>query len=384
MNNNIDKYKIPEGSLISYFSNKVKEFGGINLAQGIPGFAPPNELIDILKQVANKNIHQYAPGNGNAQLLDLLINNYKEYFSFNKNDFLIVQGVTEAISLLYIYFSQIIKSDFSVLAFDPAYESYKNIPKIFNNNFIAFPLDNYAKIDFHKLENTISEKNVKILFISSPGNPFGKVFSKEEINIIIDLSEKLDFFLVFDAVYKEIYFNNKPYIPLDKFNERLFYVNSFSKMLSITGWRVGYLIAHNKHMQNIKNIHDYTGLCAPSVLQETIAEYLNKYDFGKEYLLKLRNKLKLSFDILYKPLKEIGFNIPEINGGYFIWAKLPNQFNDGLKFAIDLYESEKVAVIPGIHFSENAFNFIRFNIAREQNEIEEAVFRLRKFFNNTD
>ena len=375
----MNSYQKPQGSFISYMSNLVKQKGGINLAQGIPGFNPPIELLDILTRIAKDNIHQYAPGNGNNDLLDLLTEHYKK-FNFNRDDFLIVNGATEAISLLYTYLFNILEKPFSALAFDPVYETYKNLPKIFNTNFISFTLEEDGNINFEKLELTIKKNNVKLIIINSPGNPYGKVWTKEEFDKIIELSVKLDFYIILDSVYQDLYFDKKPYLPLEKFNKNLFYVNSFSKKFSVTGWRVGYLVAHKQHMSKIKSIHDYTGLCSPSVLQCAIAEYVRKYDFGNDYIAQLREKLILSFNILKKELVKLDFYVPEIEGGYFIWAKLPRDYTDGIKFTFDLYEKAKVAVIPGSHFSDNFNNFIRFNIARPENEIQSAVERLNNFF----
>lgn len=381
-----NKYQRPLGSYISFMSNKVKSYGGINLAQGIPGFNPPIELINILSEIAHDDLHQYAPGNGNNELLDLLLKKYQNEFplagrhAFKKEDFLILQGGTEALSLLYIYFNKIIPKPFSALAFDPVYESYKNLPAIFNTGFVSFSFNHDFSIDFKKLEETCTDKNVKVIFLGSPGNPLGKIWSENEINLLVNLSTKLNIYIVIDAVYKELYFDKKPYIPLDQFNPNLFYTNSFSKLLSITGWRIGYLIAHQDHMPKIKSIHDYTGLCAPSILQQAIVEYLKKYDFGINYISTLRNRLKDSYQLLSAELEKLGFEIPETKGGYFVWAKLPEKYSDGFEFAIDLYDDQKVAVIPGEHFSTTAQNYIRINIAREKSEVEEGIERIRAFF----
>jgi aspartate/methionine/tyrosine aminotransferase len=375
-----NKYRKPIGSYIGFMSNKVKTYGGINLAQGIPGFDPPKELTDILSEIAGNKIHQYAPGNGNNELLDLLLNKYKKEFPFTKDDFLILQGATEALSLLYTYFNKIIPKPFAALAFDPVYESYKYLPEIFNTDFVPFSFEKDSSIEFGKLERTIVKNNVKVIFLGSPGNPFGKIWTKQEINSLLELSKLLNIYIVLDAVYKELYFDEKPYIPLEQFDSNIFYTNSFSKIFSITGWRVGYLIAHKDHMQKIKSIHDYTGLCAPSILQQALVEYLKKYDFGNDYILNLRNKLKDSYYHLSSELEKLGFEIPETKGGYFVWAKLPEKYSEGFKFAIDLYDQQKVAVIPGEHFSDNATNYIRLNIAREKSEVEEGIKRIKKFF----
>jgi len=375
-----ERYKKPQGSYISFMSDKVKTHGGINLAQGIPGFSPPEALIQILSSLTTSNLHQYAPGNGNNELLELLLKKYQSEFTFTKDDFLILQGATEALSLLYIYFNKIIPKPFSALAFEPVYESYNNLPQIFNTAFVSFPFQNDSTVDFAKLEKTCREKNVKVIFIGTPGNPFGKIWSKKEVENLLKLSKDLDVFVVFDTVYRDLYFEEKPYIPLDQFHPNVFYVNSFSKILSITGWRIGYLVAHQMHMETIKSIHDYTGLCAPSILQQAIAEYLKNYNYGKEYIASLREKLKKSYTLLSTALQKLGFKVPQTKGGYFVWAQLPEKYPDGFKFAVDLYEQQKVAVIPGEHFSVNAKNYIRLNIARPIVEVEEGIEKINAFF----
>lgn len=369
-----DKYQIPEGSLISFFSNKVKQFGGINLAQGIPGFAPPDNLLKNLSKIAiNPNIHQYAPGIGNFTLLDKLCEHYK----VRRDNMLILQGATEAITLIYLYLKQIVGT-INVLGFDPVYESYNNLPRFFNDQFIPHYLDN-GTIDFIRLEKNISENNINLIFINSPGNPLGKVFTKFEIDQLIHLSEKYKFYIIFDAVYRELYFTEPPYIPVDTNNSFLFYVNSFSKLFSITGWRVGYFICHADHMKKMRSMHDYTGLCVANPIQTALVEYLTEEGLVNNYVKELRKKLKKSFDTLHHALTSLGFDIPTIEGGYFIWAKLPKPYTDGFRFAIDLYEQEKVAIIPGIHFSDEGKEFVRFNAAREIQEIEAGIEGIKRF-----
>ncbi|GEM_PF-211553 len=376
------KYDLPEGSLISFMSNKVKKEGGINLAQGIPGFDPPPELLDSLESVVQKPVHQYAPGTGNNTLVDQLTDYYSKEGSFKRENLLVCTGATEAITLLYIYLSNIIKENYTVLAFDPAYESYKHLPRIFGQGYIPFPLEDYEHVDFEKLEKTIKTDNVKLVFITSPGNPLGKIWSRGEIEKLIDLSEKYGFYIIFDAVYKDLYFSEKPYMPFEHIGERLFYVNSFSKKYSITGWRIGYMITSAKHMEKIRSIHDYTHLSSPSPLQHAIALYNSKSNFGEDYLKKMRERLGNSFTLLKNALTGLGFSTAKAGGGYFIWTQLPEEFTDDFKFAVDLYENKKVAVIPGVHFTGKSRRFIRLNFARKEDELKEAIERLEEFCQN--
>ncbi len=362
-------------SYISIMSNKVKTYGGINLAQGIPGFSPPEELSDILGWISSDNIHQYAPGNGNIKLVRLLKEKYAPY---TEENIMVTNGATEAISLIFTYLNGILPKSKTVLGFDPVYESYSRLPGIFGRKYVSFPMKEDLSIDFEELEKTVVDNKVGLVFVNSPGNPYGKIWTEKEFVKLKEISEKYRIYVITDCVYSDIYFNKKPYQPLFE-SEYFFYVNSFSKLLSITGWRVGYFMASKKHISEIRLIHDYTGLCAPSILQEAIALYLDRHDFGKRYVTDLRKKMRTSFGLLSGKLKDCGFDIPKIEGGYFIWAKLPEGFDDSLKFCMDLYDKKKVATVPGIHFSDNGQKWVRFNIARPVEEIEEAGKKIMEF-----
>jgi aspartate/methionine/tyrosine aminotransferase len=369
----------PSGSYISYFSNLVKQKGGINLAQGIPGFDPPDELISALKKSSDQNVHQYAPGMGNFKLIEQIASQYE----VSINNLLIVQGATEALSLIYTYINRKLNGNFAVLSFEPAYESYLQLPRIFGQNFIHYPLNEEYSYSYDELYLTAKQRNVKLIFLSSPGNPYGKIWNRSEVGRLIALSNELDIYLVFDAVYEQLYFNEPPYIPYDQLSPNLFIVSSFSKMLCISGWRIGYLVSHQSHIEGIKSIHDYIGLCAPSILQHALVGFLAENDFGKKFVLDFRSNVKRSFTILVETLSGLGFQIPPIQGGCFVWAKLPNGWKDGFEFASGLYDEQQVAVIPGEHFSRKKTGWIRFNVARPEEEIIQACRLIKAFFDSS-
>lgn len=374
--------KKPAGSLISFMSNLVKTNGGINCAQGIPGFNPPKELLQKLKDLSDRNVHQYPAGNGIPELKKIIASGLIENSEFTESNILITNGATEAISIIYLYLRQLNRGHLTTLSFDPVYESYSNLPKIYNDRFITAYPENDGSFNFELVEKSIAEENVKLIIVCSPGNPYGKIWKKEEIKIIHQICKKHGSYLIFDAVYSNLYFNEKPYLPFDIFDETVFFVSAFSKMLSITGWRVGYIVSVDRNIENIARIHDYTGLCSPSVLQYSIAEYLAENDFGMNYLNDLRKKIRKSYYIMSDILCTSGFLTPEIDGGYFIWTKIPERFDNGFNFALELYEKKKIGVVPGIHFSEKGTAFIRISIAKPENEISEAGSKIREFVNN--
>ncbi len=370
-----------KGSLISYFSSLVKLHGGINLAQGVPGFKPPEELILLLKDYASGDYHQYAPAFGHAGLLELLVQHYQPFSNntLSSDDFLITQGATEAIALIFIYLLRKNKGQLRVLAFEPVYESYRELPGIFHNSFTSFPLINYQTIDFEKLEETIKSRNINLIFVSSPGNPLGKIWSKKETEQLIKLTEQYSINIIWDAVYEDLCWSQTPFNPLRLDYPNIFYVNSFSKMLSITGWRIGYLHTSQTHLTEIKDIHDYIGLCAPTLQQVVLYHYLKEYSWGKEYVQNLRQQLKNAYQIAFDALKKMGFNPVPVDGGYFIWARLPEPFEDGVHFCLQLYKKTGVALVPGIHFTSSGQKWIRLNFATSLTILEDAFLRIKNF-----
>jgi aspartate/methionine/tyrosine aminotransferase len=377
--------KRPEGSLISYFSNRVKKEGGINLAQGTPGFPPPGELLKLLKTNAeNKRLHQYAPGIGNFELLELIRQRFSSTVTpIETDNLLIVQGATEGIFLIFFYLTTSLEPPFAALSFDPVYESYPQLADMFCIPFEYFDFEENLEVDFDKLEKTIKEKNVKIVFIASPGNPLGKTWTRDEMSQMIALSHQYEFYILFDAVYKDIYFNEVPFNPLAFNDEKLFFIDSFSKMMSITGWRIGYIITDKGHMKKIRAIHDYVGLCAPSILQEVIAKYLSAHEYGKNYIETVRNKCKQSFAFMKKELELLEFKVAGSRGGYFLWARISKKrkiWKDAFEFALSLYQEKQVGVVPGENFSKTKTDYVRMNIGTELPIIKDAAARLKQFF----
>ncbi len=356
-------------SWISYFSNLVKASGGINLAQGIPGFQPPKALLNELEKQSSKPVHQYAPGLGNQKLRAHIAAEYQNKIPLDF-DFMISLGGTEAIQLLYLYLHKR-NNGLRAAAFSPVYESYMHLPRIYGDQFESIPIENPDLPDL--LTYFFESYKPQLFFVNSPGNPYGKALSENDFNLLQRLCNQHNCYLIIDAVYDVFHFGKAPYYPFKYFSDKTFYVNSFSKRYSITGWRLGYFFAHHSHFERISDIHDYTGLSCPSVLQESLANFLEIPNEANAYIESIRLQLQENYQNSVNALNSNGFLIPDIHGGYFIWTKLPNHCKDGLKFAKSLYAKRKTAVIPGVHFGETYANYIRINIARETDELKQGI-----------
>lgn len=363
-----------KGSYISYFSNLVKSHGGINLAQGIPGFDPPTALLDILSGIKEQKSHQYAPGIGNAQLLDQLQQKYKGNYDPERSSFFVVNGATEAISLIYTWLFRQFAGSLNVLAFSPAYESYIHLPRIFGNSVTFLPLKQDGEIDLAEFERALVAEKIKLVFSCSPGNPWGRIIDRKTLDAICSICERRGCYLIIDAVYSELWFSGeKPWYPTGRISKYIFYVNSFSKLYSITGWRVGYFLAHKDNMAELQDIHDYIGLSSPAPLQAALAGFMQDEAANREYVENLRRVIAWNYRRQSLQLIGNGFDIPPHNGGYFIWAQCPDNIASGVDFAIDLYNRMRIAVIPGAHFGKEWERYIRINIALLPEILESGI-----------
>ena len=372
-----------KGSLISYFSSKAQKEGAINLAQGRPKYSPPEKLIEILKcLIKDKNLHQYAPGKGDFLLIKETLKIYKKYYDdLSEENILIVQGATEGLTLSFHFLKKKFKENFSVLSFEPFYESWPKLSKIFNIPLYSVEINPFdLKWDLNKVEKIIFEKNVKGIILASPGNPLGKIWKKEEIDFLIDLVKNNKGYLIFDGVYENLYFNEKPYIPLMNGLKNLIFVSSYSKTLSCTGWRIGYCLSGKKEIDLISSIHDYTDLSAPYLFQRAIAEYLKKEDLEK-FLNFLRSKLKKSYNYLKKGFEKSNIKVSKAEGGMFGWVEIKD---DCLEFANNLFDKKKVAVVPGINFSKKAKNFIRVNLSLPFDLFKRGINKIEEFLNEDE
>ncbi len=365
-------------SWISYFSNLVKEHGGINLAQGIPGFSPPSDLLGILKKTASENIHQYAPGLGNHKLRNHIFDMYKTKINKDKTSLMVCNGATEAIHLLYMSFHKPGKF-LKAAAFAPVYESYLHLPRIYGDMFQSIEMDNNDWEMNRRLETFFETYRPDVFFVNSPGNPYGFVLDKNVFDKLIDLSVNYGCEVIIDAVYDRLCFDGESYYPFDKLYPNLFYVNSFSKLYSITGWRIGYFFCNHSRFDKILDIHDYTGLSSPSVLQESLARFMDESPQSNSYVKQTKQKLSENYKTGITMLTNAGFEVPETGGGYFIWAKLPEGIPDGIDFAKKLYDICKTAVIPGEHFGTDYKKYIRINIARHSTELKKGLEYICRF-----
>ena len=366
-------------SVIRHMTRIANACGAINLSQGFPDFDPPKALQDRLAEVAHTGPHQYALTIG-AQNFREALSKKQERFSGLRYDpqteMVITCGSTEA---MMVSMMSICNPGDKVVIFSPFYENYTADTILSGASPIYVPLDPHDfTFDANVLEDAMKQPGVKALVLCNPSNPSGKVFTREELQIIADLAIKYDLYVITDEVYEHIVFapHHHTYLAtLPGMRERTIECSSLSKSYSITGWRLGYVLAAEPIMNCIKKIHDFTVVGAASPLQETALTALN---FGNDYYQELQAHYTHMKEIFTGGLRNLGFKFTEPQGTYFVMMDISEfGYRSDDQFCIDLAQKVGVAAVPGSSFFREPVNhLIRFHFAKKDETLYDALNRL--------
>lgn len=367
-------------SVIRKMTLVANKYNSINLAQGFPEFDPPVEILNRLQEISLTGPHQYSITCGAKNLREAIAKKHEKLTGNTTNpeeNVVVTCGGTEAMMASMMAITN--PSD-KVIIFSPFYENYK-ADAILSGAEPIFVKLNPPNFDFdiNELENAFKQ-NPKAIILCNPSNPSGKVFTREELQIIADFAEKYDTYVVTDEVYEHIVY--KPYVhtyfaSLPKMKDRTITTTSLSKTYSITGWRLGYTIANKEITQAIKSVHDFLTVGAAAPLQEAAIVGLN---FGDEYYEKLQEKYTHKRDIFLNGLKEIGLDFYCPQGTYFVMVDI-SKFNrkSDYDFCVELSQKIGVTPVPGSSFFKDDNNdYVRFHFAKNDDTLIEAINRLRK------
>lgn len=367
-------------SVIRKMTLVANKYNSINLAQGFPEFDPPIEILNRLQEISLIGPHQYSITCGAKNLREAIAKKHEKLTGNTTNpdeNVVVTCGGTEAMMASMM---AITNPGDKVIIFSPFYENYKADAILSGADpiFVKLNPPNFG-FDIDELENAFKQ-NPKAIILCNPSNPSGKVFTREELQIIADFAEKYDTYVVTDEVYEHIVY--KPYVhtyfaSLPKMKDRTITTTSLSKTYSITGWRLGYTIANKEITQAIKSVHDFLTVGAAAPLQEAAIVGLN---FGDEYYEKLQEKYTHKRDIFLNGLKEIGLDFYSPQGTYFVMVDI-SKFNrkSDYDFCVELSQKIGVTPVPGSSFFKDDNNdYVRFHFAKNDDTLIEAINRLRK------
>lgn len=366
-------------SVIRRMTRIANQYDAINLSQGFPDFDPPKEILNQLEQVAHEDFNQYAITWGAQNFRDALAKKQSKYMNLdldsNKN-IVITCGSTEAMMAAMM---SVCDPNDKVIVFSPFYENYGADTILCGADPIYVPLHPPVfNFDREELENAFKQ-NPKALILCNPSNPCGKVFSKEELEYIASLAIKYDTYVITDEVYEHIVYapyKHTYFASLPGMFERTISCSSLSKTYSITGWRLGYCIAPENIIEQIKKVHDFLTVGAAAPLQEAAVVGLEFSDAYYDELQKLYTHKK---DLFINGLKELNIPHTEPQGAYYVMVDISEfGYDSDLDFCVDLIKNVGVAAVPGSSFFKEEENrYIRFHFAKKDETLLAALDRLK-------
>ncbi len=365
-------------SVIRRMTRIANQYDAVNLSQGFPDFAPPKAITDRLAQVAAEGPHQYAITWGAQNFREALARKHQHFsgMEVNPNEEIVVTcGSTEAMMAAMM---SIVNPGDKVAIFSPFYENYGADTILSGAEPIYIPLvPPEFKFDGDLLEEAFRQ-GAKALILCNPSNPCGKVFSLEEMTLIADIVKKYDGYVITDEVYEHIIYAPYRHVymaSLPGMRERTIICNSLSKTYSITGWRLGYVIASSAIIDRVKKVHDFLTVGAAAPLMEAAVTGLN---FGDEYYQELQAHYTHMKNLFAGGLQQLGFKITEPQGAYYVLLDV-SEFGvqDDYAFAAWMAEKVGVAAVPGSSFfREPVHHLVRFHFAKEDATLNEALNRL--------
>ena len=373
-------------SVIRGMSRLAREHHAINLAQGFPNFPAPDLLKEAAARAIHDDINQYAITWGAQRLRDALARAYQRWYGFAadpEREITVTCGATEAmISTLLA----VVDPGDEVVVFEPFYENYGPDTILADARPVYLPLEPGRPLDLDRLAAAFSPRT-RAIIVNTPGNPSGRVLTRRELEAIRDLCVSHDALAVTDEIYEHIRFEGEhiPIATLPGMRERTVTISGASKTFSVTGWRVGWIIAPEPLTDAIRKVHDFLTVGAPAPLQEGVATALDRLD--RSFYDELAASYLRKRDLLHGALVEAGFACSSPEGAYYILADFSGVASahpaasglDDTAFSVWLSREVGVTPVPGSSFfgDGGGRSLIRFAFCKTDDILVEAARRLR-------
>src|SRR5690242_10024928 len=309
-------------SVIREMTRVNHQYGGINLAQGMPNFAPPRELVEAAHRAIDGDFHQYAITWGTPRLRQAIAEKYRRFYGMDveaDRHVTVCCGSTETMLATML---AVINPGDEVIIFEPFYENYG--PDVIlagaTARYVALRETDFA-IDRGELEAAFGP-HTKAIVINTPHNPSGKVFSRTELEFIAQLCRRHDTLAITDEIYEHITFDGARHLSiasLPGMAERTVTISGLSKTYSITGWRLAYAIACERLTGAIRKVHDFLTVGAPHPLQEAGAAALA---LPESFYAELQTMYQRKRATLLGALRAAGLRCWVPQGAYYVMSDI--------------------------------------------------------------
>lgn len=354
----------------------------VSFGAGDTVFDTPEPVKRAAVKAITENRSHYETIRGNSVLRQKIAARYeREYgLKYEADEVLITAAGTESI---FDTFLALISPGDEVIVVSPAFINYENCITLAGGKTVFAPAresDGFEP-DADMIESLVTERT-RMLVINNPCNPTGAVYSEECVKRLADLAVKYDFLVFSDEVYDRIIYDGGPYTPIASFpgmKERTITANSFSKMLAMTGWRIGYLIACGGIMEALFKVHHYSTACQPTFIQDALAETIDLPEINNE-LNRMVSVMNGNRNRVTQWLKTHScLSAVEPEGAFYYFIRVSGCNMSGREFASRLLEEKYVAVIPGEGLGKDFSDYIRLSYAVKEETLEEGLARIDSF-----
>lgn len=359
--------------------------------RGEIGFQTPQYIIDAMTDALNQGLTKYPVSGGHIKLKKAIIqklSSFNNVKNIEPENIVVTHGGQEGLQLVFKLFE-----GKKAVGFAPVWSCVlENMVPYSRTDLVQIPLEADFSVNYDLLENEI--KDAAFLYLNSPHNPTGKIFSKEEIEKIVEICRKYGVYILSDEAYERITFDGKKHFsPMQLDYENIIAVYTFSKTYAMTGWRLGYLVSRNKKLTNIIKLGDYTQTAGiPTYTQFAGAEALTNSKMEKESVDSFMEEFSLRRDALYEGLKSIeGIKLPvKPEGAFYIFPDfsefVPQNISkeEGKLHVYKKLLDAGVATVYGSCFGNYFQNNLRFSYSTTNlDQIEEGLTRIRKALHNS-
>ncbi len=389
-------------SVIREMTREAMKYGAVNLGQGFPDFAAPEDIKQKAMEAIAADHNQYAITWGVKSFRDAIARKTKWFLDLDvdaETEITVTCGSTEG---MIAGMMATVDAGEEVIVFEPFYENYAPDAILSDAKPVHVPLykdESGWYFERDDLRAAFNEKT-KAIIICNPNNPTGKVFTREELEFIAGLCAEFDALCFTDEIYEHIIYDAVSSLrsqvssldvaarlttehicmaQLDGMKERTIVVNSLSKTFSVTGWRVGYCIAPPEITNAIRKVHDFLTVGAANPLQHAGAYALS---LPESYYNNLQKEYQKKRDFIVPVLQDAGFKCDFPDGAYYVMSDISDfGFKDDIEFTKYLIREIGVAVVPGSSFYHDknlGKSQVRFCFCKKDETLEAAAERLQK------
>jgi len=370
---------IPPSGIRKFFDIAATMDDVISLGIGEPDFDTPEPIVQAGIDALERGETHYTSNSGILELREAISDHLMSRYGVSyeaRDEILITVGVSEA---LYLTMAALLDPGDEIIMAEPSFVSYAPSAILVGAEPVLLPTtpETGFQLTAEAVEAAITERT-KVIFLASPNNPTGTVLSRERMEAIAALAEAHDLIVISDEIYDRLVYGTTftPFASIPGMQQRTVTLQGFSKAYAMTGWRVGYVAGPPEMIWDMRKIHQYLIMSAPTASQWAALKAL---EVGEPFVQKMHAAYDRRRKLIVQGLNDLGLMCTEPHGAFYAFPCITSTGMDDNTFAEKLLQEEQVAVVPGRAFGESGIGFVRMSYATAYEQIEEALTRIGRF-----